>query len=185
MGHHDSRKYLAQLDALELYLQLILMDVSNIRDVPDHQENTCKQGVYGSLYRDIMVGYGKWEFDPCDLSNPWPNNSGAAHIWQGYEDKIIPYKVNQFLSEKLPFVRYHEIPVPIVSQWYHLITINCTWDQQWLNALQQMEYDIDDILNDSTTNAMHREITAAIPNQNQKSLHMSAKPLAPAAIAMT
>ncbi|GKC37959.1 hypothetical protein Tco_1050343 [Tanacetum coccineum] len=37
MGHHDSRKYLAQLDALELYLQLILMDVSNIRDVPDHQ----------------------------------------------------------------------------------------------------------------------------------------------------
>ena len=57
-----------------------------------------------------MAGYGKWEFDPFDLSNPWPDNSGAAHIWQGYEDKIIPYKVNRFLSEKLPFVRYHEIP---------------------------------------------------------------------------
>ncbi|GKC33098.1 hypothetical protein Tco_1040392, partial [Tanacetum coccineum] len=37
---------------------------------------------------------------------------------------------------------------------------------QWLNALQQMEYDINDILNDSATNVMHGEITAAIPNQN-------------------
>ncbi|GKE42786.1 hypothetical protein Tco_1470070 [Tanacetum coccineum] len=50
MGHHDSRKYLVQLDALELYLQLILMDVSNIRDVPGHQ----------------VVGVVKWI--TCDIS---------------------------------------------------------------------------------------------------------------------
>ncbi|XP_023740468.1 uncharacterized protein LOC111888546 isoform X2 [Lactuca sativa] len=28
---------------------------------------------------------------------------------QGFEDKIIPYKVNRFLSEKIPFIRYHEV----------------------------------------------------------------------------
>lgn len=75
-----------------------------------HQDKTRQQGVYESLYRDIMAGYGKWEFDPLDISNPWPDNNGAAHIWQGYEDKVIPYKINRFLSEKLPFVRYHEVP---------------------------------------------------------------------------
>ncbi|KAI3748185.1 hypothetical protein L6452_11104 [Arctium lappa] len=76
----------------------------------DTQEKIRQQGVYESLYRDVMAGYGKWEFDPFDISNPWPDNDGAAHIWQGYEDKIIPYKLNRFLSQKLPFVRYHEVP---------------------------------------------------------------------------
>ncbi|MFS7959280.1 putative alpha/beta hydrolase-1 [Helianthus anomalus] len=89
-------------------------DLEFIKNQPpnpdDNQEKRCQQGVYECLYRDIMAGYGKWEFDPLDISNPWPDNNGAAHIWQGYEDRVIPYKISRFLSEKLPFVRYHEVP---------------------------------------------------------------------------
>nr|XP_043632376.1 uncharacterized protein LOC122603671 [Erigeron canadensis]XP_043632377.1 uncharacterized protein LOC122603671 [Erigeron canadensis] len=88
-------------------------DLEFLKNLPPNsdgtQERIRQQGVYESLYRDIMAGYGKWEFDPFDISNPWPNNDGAAHIWQGYDDKIIPYKVNRFLSEKLPYLRYHEV----------------------------------------------------------------------------
>lgn len=74
------------------------------------EEKISQQGVYESLYRDIMGGYGKWEFDPMDLTNPWPDHEGSAHIWQGYEDRIIPYEVNRYLTQKLPWIRYHEVP---------------------------------------------------------------------------
>ena len=57
-----------------------------------------------------MVGYANWEFDPTDLQNPFPNNEGSVHIWQGLEDKIIPYSLNRYLSQKLPWIRYHEVP---------------------------------------------------------------------------
>lgn len=69
-----------------------------------------QQGVYESLHRDILAGYAKWEFDPLDVSNPFPDNEGSVHIWQGYEDKMIPYQLNRYLSEKLPWIRYHEVP---------------------------------------------------------------------------
>lgn len=56
-----------------------------------------------------MAGYGKWEFDPMDVTNPFPNKEGSVHIWQGYEDKIIPFEVNRYLSQKLQWIRYHEV----------------------------------------------------------------------------
>lgn len=74
------------------------------------QEKIQQQGVYESLHRDILAGYGKWEFSPLDVDDPFPNNEGSVHIWQGYEDKIIPLKLNRYLSEKLPWIRYHEVP---------------------------------------------------------------------------
>ncbi|KAA8549860.1 hypothetical protein F0562_001544 [Nyssa sinensis] len=74
------------------------------------EEKIVQQGVYESLYRDILAGYGKWEFDPMDITNPFPNSEGSVHIWQGFEDRIIPYKLNRYISEKLPWIRYHEVP---------------------------------------------------------------------------
>ncbi|KAJ8750121.1 hypothetical protein K2173_014036 [Erythroxylum novogranatense] len=74
------------------------------------QDKITQQGVHESLHRDIIAGYGKWEFDPLDLSNPFPDNEGSVHIWQGYEDRIIPYEINRYLSEKLPWIHYHEVP---------------------------------------------------------------------------
>ncbi|KAL6341784.1 hypothetical protein AAG906_038028 [Vitis piasezkii] len=74
------------------------------------QEKIRQQGVHESLHRDIMAGYSRWEFDPLDINNPFPDNEGSVHIWQGYQDKIIPYKLNRYISEKLPWIRYHEVP---------------------------------------------------------------------------
>lgn len=72
-------------------------------------QKTRQQGDYESLVRDMIIGFGKWEFDPTDVANPFPNNEGSVHIWQGIEDKIIPYKLNRYISKKLQWVRYHEI----------------------------------------------------------------------------
>ena len=74
------------------------------------QEKIRQQGAHESLHRDIIAGYGKWEFDPMDVTNPFPNNEGSVHIWQGGEDKIIPSSLNRYLSQKLPWIRYHEVP---------------------------------------------------------------------------
>lgn len=84
------------------------------------QEKTRQQGVYESLFRDILVGYGKWEFDPSNLTNPFPENEGSVHIWQGYDDKIIPSQINRYISQKLPWIRYHE-----VRDAGHLMIFNC------------------------------------------------------------
>lgn len=73
------------------------------------QEKIRQQGVYESLFRDILVGYGKWEFGPSNLTNPFPENEGSVHIWQGYDDKIIPSQINRYISQKLPWIRYHEV----------------------------------------------------------------------------
>lgn len=74
------------------------------------QEKVRQQGVYESLYRDIMAGYATWEFDPLDINNPFPHKEGSIHIWQGCEDALIPFEINRFISKKLPWIRYHEVP---------------------------------------------------------------------------
>lgn len=56
-----------------------------------------------------MVAFSKWEFGPLDLNNPFPDNEGSVHVWQGSQDKIIPYKLNRYISEKLPWIKYHEV----------------------------------------------------------------------------
>lgn len=85
------------------FIQLLILDIC-------FQEKVRQQGVYESLFRDIMAGFGKWEFDPLDLINPFPNNDGSIHLWQGSDDKIISFKLTRFLSQKLPWIRYHEVP---------------------------------------------------------------------------
>ncbi|KAE8037444.1 hypothetical protein FH972_010031 [Carpinus fangiana] len=87
------------LEILKSFLETPIVDEEKIK----------QQGVYESLHRDILAGYGKWEFDLLDLNNPFPDKDGAVHIWQGYEDKIIPFKLTRYISEKLPWIRYHEV----------------------------------------------------------------------------
>ncbi|XP_044480659.1 uncharacterized protein LOC123207343 [Mangifera indica] len=73
------------------------------------QEKIRQQGVYECLYRDTIAGYAKWEFDPMDLDNPFPHNEGSVHIWQGFEDRMIPFEINRDISEKVPWIQYHEV----------------------------------------------------------------------------
>ncbi|CAN0916777.1 hypothetical protein LINGRAHAP2_LOCUS29889 [Linum grandiflorum] len=62
------------------------------------------------LKKDFMVGFGDWEFDPTELQNRSPSNESNVHIWQGYEDRVVPFQLNRFISGKLPWIQYHEVP---------------------------------------------------------------------------
>lgn len=73
------------------------------------QEKITQQGEHESLHRDIMAGFGKWEFGPTDIRNPFPDKEGSVHIWQGYEDRIVPHSLNRYISQKLPWIHYHEL----------------------------------------------------------------------------
>lgn len=89
-----------------------------------------QQGVHECLHRDLMVGFGNWEFSPLDISDPFPNKDGTVHLWQGYEDKYIPYKLNRYLSEQLPWIKYHEVPDA-----GHLLLYNATHCEAVFRAL--------------------------------------------------
>lgn len=77
---------------------------------PNYREKVAQQGDYESLHRDLMVTFGKWEFDPTELENPFPNNEGSVHLWQGEEDRLVPVKLQRYIVEKLPWIQYHEVP---------------------------------------------------------------------------
>ncbi|KAE9461356.1 hypothetical protein C3L33_06738, partial [Rhododendron williamsianum] len=79
--------------------------------VPNPNEHKIRQqGEYESLFKDLMVGFGSWEFDPMELENPFPHNEGAVQLWQGREDKLVPVELQRFVAKKLPWIKYHEVP---------------------------------------------------------------------------
>lgn len=57
-----------------------------------------------------MVGFGVWEFDPMDLDHPFPNNEGSVHLWMGDEDLLVPVTLQRYIAQRLPWIRYHELP---------------------------------------------------------------------------
>ncbi|KAE8691586.1 putative sodium/metabolite cotransporter BASS4 [Hibiscus syriacus] len=77
----------------------------------DHREMggvATQQGVFESLHRDMRIGFGKWEFDPLDLDNPYPNNEGSVHLWMGDEDRLVPVILQRYIAERLPWIKYNE-----------------------------------------------------------------------------
>ncbi|XP_047308309.1 uncharacterized protein LOC124911829 [Impatiens glandulifera] len=68
--------------------------------------------VFDALCRDFVVAFGKWDFDPLELSRPFEKNNetSSVHIWQGKDDKVVPVQLQRFVADKLPWVRYHEVP---------------------------------------------------------------------------
>ncbi|XP_059627544.1 uncharacterized protein LOC132270384 isoform X2 [Cornus florida] len=76
----------------------------------DNGHKVQQQGVYESLYRDVMVLFGKWEFDPTELEDPFPDGEGSVHLWQGYEDGIVSFQLQRYIAQKLPWIKYHEVP---------------------------------------------------------------------------
>jgi pimeloyl-ACP methyl ester carboxylesterase len=69
-----------------------------------------QQGEYNSLHRDMMVGFGKWEWSPIDLKDPFPGGEAKVHLWHGAKDRIVPVSLSRYISERLPWVVYHELP---------------------------------------------------------------------------
>ncbi|XP_010244632.1 PREDICTED: uncharacterized protein LOC104588412 [Nelumbo nucifera] len=68
-----------------------------------------QQGEFETLHRDMIVGFGRWEFDPMELENPFPNNEGSVHLWHGDEDGLVPVILQRYIAEKLPWIHYHEL----------------------------------------------------------------------------
>jgi len=73
------------------------------------QGQVRQQGEHESVHRDLILAFGRWEFSPLDLENPFPNKEGWVHIWQGDEDLIVPVKVQRYIAQKLPWIQYHEL----------------------------------------------------------------------------
>ncbi|KAF6147783.1 hypothetical protein GIB67_006756 [Kingdonia uniflora] len=72
-------------------------------------EQIRQQGEYNSLYSDMKIGFGNWEFDPMDLENPFPNNEGSVHLWHGQEDMLVTISLIRYIVGKLPWINYHEL----------------------------------------------------------------------------
>jgi len=89
-----------------------------------------QQGVFESLHRDLIVAFGNWEFDPMNISNPFPHNDGNVHIWQGYDDRLVPVDLQRFVAKKLPWIQYHENP-----EGGHLFFYKNGWPDAILEAL--------------------------------------------------
>ncbi|VVA21862.1 PREDICTED: alpha/beta-Hydrolases superfamily [Prunus dulcis] len=73
-------------------------------------EQVRQQGEFESLHRDMIVGFGTWEFTPLDLENPFPNNEGSVHLWHGADDRLVPVKPQRYIAQRLPWIHYHELP---------------------------------------------------------------------------
>ncbi|KAK6936208.1 Alpha/beta hydrolase fold-1 [Dillenia turbinata] len=85
--------------------------IKKMSQVPNPNEYKIRQqGDYESLHRDLMIGFGNWEFDPMELKNPFPQNEASVHLWQGFEDRLVPYQLQRYLAQKLPWIKYHEVP---------------------------------------------------------------------------
>ncbi|KAI3458856.1 hypothetical protein Pfo_015519 [Paulownia fortunei] len=74
------------------------------------REYATQQGVYESLHRDMMVGFGHWDFDPMNLNNPFHDTEGSVHLWHGIEDSVVPVTLQRYIAKKLPWIQYHELP---------------------------------------------------------------------------
>ncbi|XP_013624499.1 PREDICTED: uncharacterized protein LOC106330604 [Brassica oleracea var. oleracea] len=68
-----------------------------------------QQGEYESIHRDLKVGFSRWEFDPLNLQDPFPNNNSSVHLWHGDEDRFVPVKLQLYIASKLPWIHYHEL----------------------------------------------------------------------------
>ncbi|KAJ0810885.1 putative alpha/Beta hydrolase [Helianthus annuus] len=73
------------------------------------EEQVRQQGEYESIHRDLNIGFGTWEFDPTEIENPFPENKGSVHIWQGDEDILVPVTLQRYIAQQLPWINYHEL----------------------------------------------------------------------------
>lgn len=94
------------------YLNEVDKDImKKIRSLPEgrFRNEATQQGIYESLLRDMNNMFGSWEFDPGDLTNPFPNDEGSVHIWHGVEDYLVPLMLQRYIHRRNPWVRLHEV----------------------------------------------------------------------------
>ncbi|KAL4575307.1 hypothetical protein LXL04_022149 [Taraxacum kok-saghyz] len=78
--------------------------------LPPRKDYVMQQGLAESIFRDMKVGFGEWEFDPMKIENPFSENNGSVHLWHGDEDGLVPVTLQRYIAKKLPWIHYHELP---------------------------------------------------------------------------
>ncbi|XP_071732944.1 uncharacterized protein [Rutidosis leptorrhynchoides] len=48
--------------------------------IPMRKDYLRQQGLAESIFRNMRVGFGKWEFYPIKIENPFPNHDGSVHL---------------------------------------------------------------------------------------------------------
>lgn len=69
-----------------------------------------QQGEFETLHRDMMVGFGKWDYSPLELRNPVPDKEGAVQLWHGAKDLVVAPTMSRHIARELPWIRYRELP---------------------------------------------------------------------------
>nr|GEY17354.1 hypothetical protein [Tanacetum cinerariifolium] len=89
-------------------------DMEVVKNTPGYQllnkSQLKEEPIFHSLCKDIIVAFGKWDFDPLSLTNPFGGSECRFHIWQGYEDKVVPVELQRYISTRLPWIKYREVP---------------------------------------------------------------------------
>ncbi|KAL7586714.1 hypothetical protein Lser_V15G36496 [Lactuca serriola] len=80
------------------------------KPIPTQKDYVRQQGLEESIFMDMKVGFGKWEFDPMEIENPFPEKEGSVHLWHGDEDGLVPVSLQRYIAKKLPWIHYHELP---------------------------------------------------------------------------
>ncbi|ONM17736.1 uncharacterized isoform X1 [Zea mays] len=77
-----------------------------------YEKQVRQQGEHDSLHRDMMVGFGKWDWSPLEMENPFAGGQDEVkvYLWHGVEDLYVPVQLSRYISERLPWVIYHELP---------------------------------------------------------------------------
>ncbi|KAL1308508.1 hypothetical protein HN51_050468 [Arachis hypogaea] len=74
------------------------------------ENQAVQQGESESICRDMIIGFGAWDFDPLKIDNPFPKNEGQVHVWQGEDDQLVPAMLQRYLAQNIPWIQYHELP---------------------------------------------------------------------------
>ena len=85
------------------------------------QDQVRQLGEHDSLHRDMMVGFGKWSWSPLEMENPFAgarddDEEVKVHLWHGVEDLYVPVQLSRYISKRLPWVIYHELPTATCSR---------------------------------------------------------------------
>ncbi|XP_076960867.1 uncharacterized protein LOC143637339 [Bidens hawaiensis] len=87
-------------------------DLEVLKNTPGYQllskSKLKEEPIFHSLRKDFVVAFGKWDFDPLSLSDPFGQSQCRMHMWQGYEDKVVPVELQRYVSKRLPWIKYHE-----------------------------------------------------------------------------
>ncbi|CAH9094056.1 unnamed protein product [Cuscuta epithymum] len=73
-------------------------------------EKLKDKSVFNNLSSDFRASFSKWDFDPLEMKDPFPEKKGWMQIWQGCQDKFINVELQRYVSRRLPWVRYYEVP---------------------------------------------------------------------------